>query len=838
MVLWKFTYREIKNRPGRATLTLLSIIIGVTAVVAVTISTNTTHNAYRDMYESISGKAAFEVVADRDGFFNIAVAKRLEQCAEVKSVVPTVQKLTKLFFNKKRILTMVMGVDPLQDEAVRDYELSKGGFFRDGKDALMESGFAKAFSINVGDQIKLITGSGAVESFKVCGLLAPKGTSNFNQSGLVFLPLQTAEECWGRPNSVNNVSIILNENVDEKIAKERLAALLPSSLQLRTPAVRMQLSKDSLKSAEQGLAFIFALNIVLAIFMIFNTFLMNVGERRRQLSILRAIGTTRKQIMRMLLLEGFAMGLLGTILGSLAGVGGAYLLTAGMMKVYSNSMPALVITPEPFIIALLLGPAISLIGAFVPAYMAGKITPLEGMRPIISENNRRIPVSFMVIGVLVFIITGSLLAASIAGYMPLSTLPLFGVIFTAAFVMLVPIVLKHLSRFTAAVLYPLFRVEGQLAGRQILRRRARTTLTIGILYVAVSTAVSLGITIVNHINDVRSWYDKTMMGDFFVRATVSEAVAGVGGMQINESFGKKIQKIDGVDNLDGMRFVSTKVEGSQSVVVIRDFSDKNNLKLVLKEGQPAAVRRKLAQGEAVIGTVMANRLGKKIGDEISVETSEGIKTTRVAGTATVYLFGGMVLYMEGEKAKHMMCVDGVDTFVVSADPNKVDSVEAKLKKLCVDQGLILHSFSDLRHRLDWKLNGVIGSLWGVMALGFIVGAFGMANTLTMNVLEQTRELALLRVVAMTRRQVRKTILAQAAIIGFIGLFTGTIGGVIGSYIINLSSIPLFGYSVDLVIHPSLIAICFVTGLVVILLTAWIPAERAARLNLLIALQYE
>jgi putative ABC transport system permease protein len=459
------------------------------------------------------------------------------------------------------------------------------------------------------------------------------------------------------------------------------------------------------------------------------------------------------------------------------------------------------------------------------------------MRPIVAENGRHISRSFIVLGVFVFISTGSLLAASIAGWLPLRLLPLFGVIFTAAFVMLVPIVLKHLSKGTAALLYPMLHVEGQLAGRQILRRRARTTLTIGILYIAVSTAVSLGITIINNIDDVRTWYDKTMMGDFFVRVTASDIAAG-SAVQIPESLRNDIAKIDGVQNVDGLRILGTQAEGRQIVVVIRDFTDKSDLPLVIKDGTPAEVRNKLSQGEVVIGTVLANRTGKQAGDEIVIKTPEGLKNVRIASTATVYMAGGMVMYMEGEPAKRMMGVEGLDTFIVTADPGKTSAVEAKLKKLCAEQGLILHSFADLRQKLDWKLNGVIGSLWGVMALGFIVGAFGMANTLTMNVLEQTRELALLRVVAMTRRQVRKTILAQATIIGFIGLLTGTLGGMIGAYIINLSSIPLFGYTVDFVVHPSLMAVCFFTGLAVILITAWIPAERAARLNLLIALQYE
>ena len=99
--------------------------------------------------------------------------------------------------------------------------------------------------------------------------------------------------------------------------------------------------------------------------------------------------------------------------------------------------------------------------------------------------------------------------------------------------------------------------------------------------------------------------------------------------------------------------------------------------------------------------------------------------------------------------------------------------------------------------LDQMMGGVIGGLWAILALGFVVAAFGIANTLTMNVLEQTRELALLRVVAMTRRQVRRLVLLQAGIIGLIGLGLGIIDGISTAYAIGASMMPLLGYPVEL-----------------------------------------
>jgi putative ABC transport system permease protein len=198
----------------------------------------------------------------------------------------------------------------------------------------------------------------------------------------------------------------------------------------------------------------------------------------------------------------------------------------------------------------------------------------------------------------------------------------------------------------------------------------------------------------------------------------------------------------------------------------------------------------------------------------------------------------MVVYMEGKTDQQLLNVEGVDVFIVNAKPGMVGSVGTQIQKTCEADGLLYQSFADLQKRIDEMTHGVIGGLWGLLVLGLVVGAFAVANTLTMNVLEQTRELALLRVVAMTRWQVRKTILSQAMFVGSIGLLTGTVGGMIGAYVMNLCTVPLLGHAPDFALHPSLLLMCVLIGFLVILFAAWMPAERAARLKLLIALQYE
>ncbi len=757
--------------------------------------------------------------------------------------MPIFQQLTNLYRGKGKsaaqLRMVLMGIDPARDEAVRDYKLEEGQFFPDGEGALLEIGFARGLGVKVGDDIRIFTASRPpIQTVTVVGLLSPQGAAGFNEGGIVFLPLETAQDYFRKPGYVSSTSVILAESADEKTVQAEIARQLPPGVIVRPPAFRTQLAKETLQDAEHGLSFAYQLTLVLAVFMILNTFLMNVGERRRQLAILRAIGTTRRQLLGMMLGEGLLMGTVGTVIGIGVGLGGAFLLSGAMGRMLSVSMPSLRITPAPFLLAAAMGPGLSLLAMYIPARIASRITPLEGMRPAVTGEGRRVPLTFTIIGTVVFVITGSVLAVCVLGFLPIAFAIPAGVVFTAAFVLLIPASLGPFTRAAAAVLYPILRFEGQLARRQVLRRRARTTLTVGVLYVAVSSGIGLGTTIINNVNDVRKWHAQTIVGDFFLRVMFSDQATNKAAYMA-ESLGDEIRTIPGVSSVDSVRLLpGTSVEGMMATVLVRGFTGDTPLPLDLKEGEPAEVRRRLFDGEVVAGSVLLQKAGKHMGDEITVKTPDGEKRLRVAGVATEYFAGGMVVHMERSVAKRLLGAEGVGIYMITAKPQDRLAVEARLKTLADEQGLLFHSLAELRHRLDGIMNGVIASLWGLLALGFVVAAFGIANTLTMNVLEQTRELAMLRVVAMTRAQVRKTILSQAAIIGAIGLTAGIIGGVTGSYLTNICMMAVLGHSVEFALHPELLAICFAAGIAIVVLAALLPAERAARLNLLIALQYE
>ena len=854
MTLWQFSAREIKSRPGRAGLTLISVVIGVAAVVAVAMSVITTHDAYEEMYQTLTGRAAVEILSATGGGFDDAIVDELSKRADVQAVVPILQRITIVYAGqiesqKKRMKIQAMGIDPQRDSKVRDYKLVKGKFFgKDGKGVLLETEFARTLGVDIGGEVRLLTPSGA-KKLDVVGLLAPEGAAAFRQ-GVMFLSLNNAQKLFRAKNKVDTIHLVPKDFAKSDELLKNVASSLPPGLIARPPAARSQLSRETLESTQQGLELASALSLIVAVFIILNTFLMNVSERRRQLAILRAIGATKGQIRRLLIGEGLLLGFIGTAIGMVVGMGGAFYLTRVMENLFQTSLPSLKITPMPFVLGAALGLGVSLLATYLPAVRASRVSPLEGMRPVTQEDLEGVSSWVTLAGIALLAISGVLTYAFFVGLW-LRTVPIIAAVLALiGFIMLIPAALQPLSKFVTFLLRPILKIEGELAQRQLLRRRVRTTLTTGVLFVAITTGIGLGTTIVNNVDDVGHWFERTVLGDFFIRATMPDMASGLSA-EVPENLSGEILSIPGVVGVSSARIVSVQVMPAPTmenkdplgaILIARDFSERDRLELDLRDGKPEEVRKDLFAGDVVIGTVLAKRSGLKLGDTIELAREGQTHKFRIAATSNEYYVGGLALYIQREVAKRVLGVEGVDGYAVRVDENLDRGsrfrIETKLKEIAEREGLLMQSHESLRAMVDDLVNGVTGGLWVLLALGFVVAGFGIVNTLTMNVLEQTRELGLLRIVAMTRGQVRKLILSQAVIMGFIGLVPGAIVGAGIAYLVSRSSEGEFGRSIDFTLHPVMFFGAFVAAYAIVVIAAWIPAQRAARLQLTEALRYE
>ncbi len=843
MITWRLIARYLRRHPGRSTLTLLSIAIGIASVVAVSLATATTRQAYRRMYEEIAGRAALQVTAPANAAFPQEVAEKIARVPGVQAAVPSYQRATRIVFEHKWLTLIAMGIDPVHDSDARDYELREGRFLtaEDGDSGLLEVGFAAGAGIHVGDQVKFLSAKvrrpGHLGVITIVGLLAPRGPAGFNKGGAMFVPLKFAQRYLGDAGKINSIDVVLAEGGDEDLVAARIRAILPPGLDAHPPASVTQLAKGTMTEVEWGLSLASVFAVVLAFIIIVNTFLMNASERRPQFAILRAVGATRRQVVGLVLREALLLGILGTLLGCGLGLAGGYRLMVAVTRLYVNAPPPVIFTPLPFVLALVLGPALSLLAAAVPAWLTTRVTPLEAMQPAVAREGSGVPRWMPITGAGLLIVVGSLLVASVHGWLPSWFSIVLGALAVALFVLVLPPLVRPLAALAGGLLGPLGPSQVRLAQRQVVRRPVRSALTIGVVYVAMSIGIGLGSIITTTVGDVRTWYRQTLQGDFFLRTAFPNTTTGE-SVLVPDALEEEVGRIPGVTSVDTMRFFNTHVGDRAVVVVSREFPDPEP-PIALYRADGPEVRRRLLQGEVVIGTKLAQQLHVAPGEEIEVDTArQGKRRLRVAALAIDYMVGGEIIFMERKTAEKLFDIQGVNTIAVIARPGSLSAVHEALARIARREHLMLHSFADLGRMLDRMMGGVIGGLWAILALGFVVAAFGIANTLTMSVLEQTRELALLRVVAMTRRQIRRLVLAQAGIIGLIGLGLGVIAGMSTAYAMSLSMMPLLGYPVDFLLHPWLLSGCLGFGMALVLLAALAPAERAARLDLLIALQYE
>ncbi len=836
MVPWRFFRSGILERPGRALLTLLSVVIGVATVLAVSISIATTRRAFEEMYQTLAGRAALEVRADGGAGFDIRLVELFDRTPGIQAAVPVLQRQSIMYAKSQRVSMTVLGILPEREVLARDYAFEEGSFPR-GNEILLEGGFARNVDVKHGDEVLLLTRRGP-RPFRVGGLLAPQGAAAFQGGAIAFMPLDRAQRWFRATNQIDAAYLVLEEGVPEDRVAAELADRLPEGFSITPPATRTELAGETLFNLEQGLNMAAALSLVAAGFIITNSLFMNLSERRRQLATLRTIGATRAQVFGLVALEGLLVGLAGTLLGIVAGIVGATWLTRIMEGAFLTTLPVIEIGVRPFLQVAVLGPGLSLAAVLLPAWRSTRISPLEGMRPMPAgtSDRRGWCVKWIALGLMTLSTAGSV--AIYQGAVPAEVTAPVVALGLVGMSLLLPVLLAASVPLLGMALQRLNSANAFLACRQILRQRTRSSLTAGVLFVVVVMSVGMGNSVLNNTQDLRDWVERAIVGDFVVRGTMMFDLTTGESPPLPDGVVEQVRAVPGVKTLEPWTFGTTRSEGQMMMVVARSFPAGAPLSLALHEGDAEDVRHRLLEGEAVISTVVAQRMGKQVGDTITLSTEHGPQTLRIAGTCNDYIMGGTVMYVHSRAAGERLGLQGVHALLIRVDPDRREEIESVLQDVCQKHGLLLHSTAELAETIHQLTTGINASLWAMLAIGFLVAAFGVVNTLTMNVLEQTRELGLMRMVGMTRGQVKGYIVSQAAVMGVVGILPGAAVGQFVAYIINRVSVPVLGHPVEFHARPEVIVGCVALGLVLAVAAAFGPATRAARLLVSEAIQYE
>jgi putative ABC transport system permease protein len=853
MSLRRFSTRSLSARLGRTVLTILSIVIGVSAVVSVSVMTATTRNAQKLMFQTVNGNATLEIKTPGDAGFDGGILEKIQQTPGVAMAVPLIDRPTKIMKGEQAIKMRALGIDTKLDPQVRDYIISAGKMAEERTDKsqpyqiVLDEGFAKQQKLEIGDVLTMRTVVNKFE-LELVGLAKPQGGAAMRQMALAMVPIADGKRLFNKSSyreTIDSIQIVTAKDAKIDDVAATIAQELPEGLSVRPPQGSGGMMKRTLLSTEQSLFVSTVFSFVLAVFIILNTFFMSVGERRRQLAIMRAVGATGKQLMFTMLGEAVLLGAIGTVIGIPLGIALAWAMNRSMSQGFDVILPDPQVHWLPILLAIVLGIGTSIAGAFVPAWRAGQVSPLEGLSRVTREDIEGSGRRYVIFGVCLLLLGSLTVYSAITGLVDIYFGPFGAVFLLVGVVFISPLFLQPLVSVFAAAVKPFTKVEGEMALRQILRHRVRTQLTIGVLFVAAAVVVGMTISIKDNVRDMHDWFRATITADFFVRALMPDMDDGTSPAMPDE-VGEELRAIPHLapTNIEAIRFVRAKVldrEGTEHAInlVARGFIDPGKPSFDLTEGELYGLREKLFDGQVVVGSVLAHDLHVGVGDEIQIVGVKGPEKVKVAAVANDYLVAGLSVYMQRKAAERILNIQGVDGYAIRMGRREdLAELRDELSKVTTKYSLLLQSNIELSRTIDSMKAGVEVGMWCLVYIAFIVAMIGVVNTLTMNVLEQTRELSMLRIVAMTKTQVRKTILTQALLISSAGIMPGILIGIFVAYVMNIAMAPSFGREIEFHFYPGLLSGACVGAIAITLIAAWFPARRAANVDLAQALHYD
>lgn len=855
------TLRSLRARPLRTLFSAFGIILGVAGLLAIQITNSATLESLSALFEGTAGKADLVVTnaasADAESLPE-RVLRRLEGSQVVKAAVPSLQlrttlavqlpdsaiSLSLLGFDMGGFL--VYGIDPRVDPAVRDYKLKQGGFLSPSSGAqeiVLVENYAAENNLEVGNIIELLAAQGPQE-FKIVGLIAKEGAGLNNNGAFGVIPLRTAQELFNRTGELDQIEIVLKPQYstlrEQESAKAELQSRLGEAYSITTTAAKGERVNQMLSGFSIGLNFMGGMALFVGAYLIYNTFSMTVIERTREFGLLRTLGLTRRQVVLQVLVEAGILGLAGSLAGALMGIGlaqGAAHLLSSLLDL--DAIPTSVNLPT-ILSSLLIGILVTVIAALIPAWQAGRISPLEALRVRGIRREGWLLRHGWKLGMVMLLISTIILVANPFPYdvqFRLGSITVVLLFFGGT--LLIPGSVGIWERLTRPLVSWLYGAVGRLGSSNLQRSKLRTTLTVAALMVGVSMIIITRGMTDSFRGDLEVWIDAYIGGDLMVNSPTPmrsqvmrrlEAMPGVAAVTPMRTLPVSWQSPDGaVENLVFM--------GVDPATYLRVtgfvFSDS-------QVDAAAATRQLMAGNTLFISSVLAEKHDLQPGDVLRLRTRIGDQDFHIAAVVVSFFNQGLTIHGSWSDMRRYFKTSDASSYLIKvAEGYPTEVVRLRIEDAFAKrQGLSVVSNQAVIDQVFRLLNQAY-SMFDVMAIiAMLVGALGVVNTLTMNVAERIQEIGMLRSIGLTRGQTLVMVLAESLLMGLIGGVLGLAFGVLLTRIFLWSMTAMSGYKINFVMPVMAVAAGLVIALLVSQLAAIFPARRAARTRILDAIHYE
>lgn len=851
--------RQVRTRRLRLLLTAAGIVLGVGMICGVLLLAATIQRTFTDLYDSVYGQTDLVVSgSDSTGSLPLSALERVRATEGVEDASASIFAVTTLVDAQGRALegnrsTLNVSGDDPEATDFTDWTTTEGRTIRGGREIQVEENWARANGIEVGDRIRLATPSG-LERLEVVGRLRFSSGLDFGGEGFASMPLGTARRAFDKPGVFDEVGVVVagdDEGSVERV-QDRLEREFGKGIEVATPQAKGEEIQRQLQAFNVVLYFFAGMALFVGGFLIFNSFNMTVLQRMREIGMQRTLGATRPMIVRSVLLEALLLGLIGAVIG--LGVG--LLLATGLislMRAIDFPVGDLRLTWIAPVAAVATGLLTAVLGALTPAVRAGRIAPIRAVLGSDGLRTRPGPLR-AVAGVL--LIGPGLAGAFLLGAADETTTPVIaaGIAGTIAIffgiALIAPFLIEPLTRVLSWPIRRLAPVEGRIAADSARSNPTRTAATATALMIGLALVVGINSLGASFLTSIEREFDRSLARDLTVQPR--GFAPGQGPQQtIAEGLAKRIKKLPDAEVVARERLVAVPElprvaggkEGPQGLLFAFEpeiYPDVDGTEIHAGGVSREQAYGRIAKGQVTVGEGYADEDDIEVGDTIVLEGPSDTRRAKVAGIVETILAGGQTVGMSLDTMRQVYGVTADSQLALKATSDEArPRLEKQVEKL-VDRdypNLTVLSNDELKGDVEDQLNQSFGFFNALVGVAIFASLFGVINTLSMSVIERTREIGVLRALGSTRWQIRRTIADESLVIALIGAVMGiAIGAGLGWALLKGLSfgIPGVEYTPPVGTMVGVAVAAVILGLI----AAILPARRAAKLDVVDALSYE
>jgi len=794
-------------------LLIFGISLGVAVIVAIDIANTNARSSFDKSIRSISGIISHSVYGSTTGL-NEDVYFSLRKRLGYKNVVPLIEESVylKQFPHQE---FKIIGIDPFSDSSLlkffESYEISLNSssfelFLTEQNSAIISNELLHELGLGLGESV-IINFNSADREIKIVGTVdsSNKDSPAFSRNK-ILVDIATAQEVLDYKGILTRIDLNLESYSKEKIEeiKNFLELNHPGSYLIRSDSIAKESNKLT-KSFELNLTALSLITLLIAFFLIYNSFNYSLVVRRPVFSILRSIGVTSKEVFYLILAEALIIGLLSSIIGLVLGI----ILGEFSVRLVSNTLTNIYsvfgqttfeISPLSLLKAVCIGIAAVISAAFIPSLESRFIKPISLIKNSYFNLSFMRFVPYLFLGGVLLILSGLYLTVFLVSNITTTFIGLFLIII--GYTLLLPasmvILGRILNRYARLFLGKIYLIPC----RNYITSIDKNYVATASLTVAVAVFLSMTVLIESFRSTLSVWLENTFASDVFVSAV----------NRPNENNGLDFNLLQKIKSVKGIN----RVGYSRKIELITDRYGKLNL-IALSENPPINPQiisgldnefpslERLEGNTVLVSESFNNRYKHSLKDGyIFIPTKKGKQKFRIAGVFSDFTTQRGTLIL-----KHGL-------FQKFWDDNKITSISLNVLPGFEINNVLINIRNSISESYDYRLstnrdlkqsahkifNQTFAITNAMRIIAFLVAFFGILGALLALEFSRKKEIGVLRSLGVKVSEIKKIIFFETGIIGLLsGILSIPLGLIMAYILVNVINLESFGWTINFLIKP-------------------------------------